>query len=575
MPGKKSSLKKIEGKERDINKLVLKHVLLNAVQHNGKADEKVVIGKVVSGNPELKDKISQVIKSIKTNVETVNLWPSEKQKIELEKMKIKIERKVEKEKKLELPPLPNAKKGKVVMRLAPYPSGPLHIGNARMVMLNDEYARRYDGKLFLVYDDTIGSEEKRLIPEGYKLVKEGLDWLGVKVHKIFYKSDRLPIFYKYAEEMLRKGLAYVCLCTAEELRANRKAGFECVHRKQTPEENLELWMSMLDGTYKEGGATVRLKTDMEHPNPAFRDRVLLRVSNRKHPRVGNKYHVWPLLEFSWAIDDHELGVTHILRGKDLVIEDLMEIFIWEKFGWKKSEFLHYGMLKMEEAKLSKSKSRAAIESGTLTGWDDPRTWSLQSLARRGIKPEAVRRFILRMGMSLADVTVPAEILYSENRKIVDAKAKRYFAVFEPMKISIGSVPKILKNNVVTAPVHPDFPAQGKRTIPFDPNSVYIEKQDYEKYNGEKLGLMNLFSVVLGKNTKFSSEKIEMNSQKIHWVSEPNAKIKIVMPNGEVKTAIAEPDIRKAGVGDIVQLVRNGFCRVDKRGNDIVLYFAHK
>jgi len=563
--------KKTRKRKPALKKIVLKHVIINASQHDGRADTKAVLGKVIAEAPALKTDIKNVMKIINSSVAEVNSWSTTKLKKEFDKLKIKPRKK--RKEKGELPPLPKAVKGKAVMRLAPFPSGPLHIGNARMVILNDEYVKRYGGKLLLVYDDTIGSVEKRLAPEGYTLIKDGLDWLGVKVHKVLYKSDRMLIFYKYAETMLKKGFAYVCFCSVEELRSGRRTGTACTHRSQTPEENLRLWKGILDGKYKEGEATVRLKTDMKHPDPAFRDRVLLRISNRKHPRVENKYRVWPMLEYSWAIDDHELNMTHILRGKDLVMEDLMEIFIWEKMGWKKLEFLHYGMLKLEEAKLSKSKARAAIEAGVLTGWDDPRTWSLQSLRKRGIQPEAVRNFIIHMGMSLADVTIPAEILYSENRKLIDEKAHRYFAVLDPFRISVNLAKS--KKKYATAPLHPDFPRRGKRKIPVVPNEIYIEKGDYEKFNGKEVGLINLFSAKLDKDSKFVSEKIKMESPKIHWVSEPNVKIKIIMPNGEVKSALAEPDIRKAKVDDLIQLVRTGFCRVDKSKKDIVLYFAHK
>lgn len=560
------------GKSADIEKIILRHVITNAFLHDGHADARAALGKVISEAPKLKSDIKNVIEIIDSFANEVNSWSTRKLKREFEKLKIKPKKKVEEKGKL--PPLSNAEKGKVVMRLAPFPSGPLHIGNARMVVLNDEYAKRYDGKLLLVYDDTIGSEEKNLIPEGYALIKEGIDWLGVKVHEELYKSDRMPIFYKHVEFMLKKGLAYVCLCSVEELRSGRRTGTACVHRSHMPEKNLKLWKEMLDGMFKEGEATVRLKTDIKHPNPAFRDRVLLRISHRKHPRVGNKYHVWPMLEYSWAIDDHELEVTHILRGKDLMMEDLMEIYIWEKMGWKRPEFLHYGMLKLEEAKLSKSKARAAIESGTMTGWEDPRTWSLQSLRKRGIDPKAVRNFIIRMGMSLADVTVPAEILYAENRKIIDKRANRYFAVLNPLKISV-SLDKKREKRYTTAPLHPDFPKRGKKTIPVVSSDIYIEKEDYEKYKDKEVGLMNLFSVKLGAKSKLISEEIKMESPKIQWVSEPHVEIKIVMPNGEIKTAMVEPDIVKAKVGDVVQLMRTGFSRVDKNKRDIVLYFAHK
>jgi glutamyl-tRNA synthetase len=564
-------------KKMDAKTLALKHALLNAVQHEGRANEGVVVGKVLGEDSALKKDMKALIEIIKISVSEVNSWPFEKQKTEMKKLKIDIDegKKPEREEG-ELPPLPNAEQGKAVMRLAPYPSGPLHIGNARMAILNDEYVKRYRGKLLLVYDDTIGSEEKKLIPEGYKLVRDGLEWLGIKFDKEFYKSDRLKIFYKHAEEMIKKKLAYVCLCSADELRKDRIECIACKHRGQTVAENIKLWEKMLSGELKEGEAVVRLKTDMKYPNPAFRDRVLLRVSDREHVRIGHKYHVWPMLEFSWAIDDHELGMTHILRGKDLVIEDMMETFIWDKLGWKTPEFLHYGMLKLAEAKLSKSRSRAAIEQGTFAGWDDPRTWSLQSLRRRGIRPEAIRRFILKMGMSLSDVTVPAEIFYSENRKIIDAEARRYFAVFDPVKISIEGVPaKIAKTKEITAPAHPDNTKLGERNIPLKRDCVYVERQDFEKLRGRRVGLMNLFSVKLDEAVKFAGEKIEMADPKVHWISEPNVRVSVVMPDGERKEGLAEPDIAKAKVDDVVQLVRFGFCRVDRAGKDTVLYFAHK
>ncbi|MFH1623029.1 MAG: glutamate--tRNA ligase [Candidatus Aenigmatarchaeota archaeon] len=564
-------------RKTDAKAAALKHALLNAVQHDGRASDSVVVGKVLGENPALKKDMKVLVETVRAAVAEVNAWPAGRQNAEMKKLKIDIDEGKRPEKADgELPPLPNATKGKVVMRMAPYPSGPLHIGNARMAILNDEYAKRYGGRLMLVYDDTIGSEEKKLIPEGYALVRDGLEWMGIKFGKELYKSDRLDIFYRRAEELIKKKLAYVCLCSAEDLRARRVEGSECGHRGQTAAENMKLWKKMMDGGFKEGEVVVRLKTDMKHPNPAFRDRVLLRIAEREHVRVGRKYHVWPMLEFSWAIDDHELGMTHILRGKDLVIEDMMELFIWDKLGWKKPEFLHYGMLKLAEAKLSKSKSRAAIERGTFAGWDDPRTWSLQSLRRRGIRPESIRRFILKMGMSMSDVTVPAEIFYAENRKIIDAEARRYFAVFDPVRISLEGVPaRIAKTKEITAAAHPDNKKLGQRKIPLKHDAVYVERQDFEKLRGKRVGLMNLFSVELGEAAKFAGEKIEMADPKVHWASEPNVRVTVVMPDAERRTAIAEPDIAKAKEGDLVQLVRTGFCRVDRAGKDTVLYFAHK
>jgi len=555
-----------------MEELILKHALINAIRYGGKADFQAVLGKVLAEKPELRESIKEVVKEVKKIVESVNSLSLEEQKKKAEQIGIEIKKeKIEEEK--ELPPLPEAEEGKVVMRLAPFPSGPLHIGNARMVILNDEYVKKYKGKLFLVIDDTIGSEEKFVIPEAYDLIIEGLEWLGVKYDKIFYKSERLEIFYEFGEKLIKAELAYVCECDAETLRKNRREGIECEHRKQSIEENLEKWRNMISGKYREGEAVLRLKTDMKHPNPAFRDRVLARVVEREHPRVGKKYKVWPMLEFSWAVDDLLLGITHILRGKDLIIEDMVEEFIWDKLKIeKKPKFIHYGLLSIKEAKLSKTYARKAIESGEYSGWDDPRTWSLQSLKKRGIQPEALRKFILSMGLSLADVSVPAEILYAENRKIIDPIANRYFAVLNPVKISVENGKEIRE---VEAPLHPDFKERGFRKIPFDSRKIWIEKEDFENLEGKEVGLINLFTVKLGKKSEFISEEIRFEDPKIQWVSEPNVKIKIVMPDGSLKEGIAEPALANLSENSLVQLIRIGFARVDKVGKEIVLYFSHK
>ncbi len=546
--------------------LIYKHTLLNAVEHNGKADVQAVLGKVISEDASAKDKIKEIIPEIKKIVKDVDSLSLNEQQNLLKKLGVEHEEK--KVVQAGLHELPNAVKGKVVMRLAPYPSGPLHIGNARMVVLNDYYAKRYNGKLLLVFDDTIGSEEKFILPEAYKMIINGLKWLGVKYHKVFYKSDRMKLFYQVAEELINKNIAYVCECDAETLRNNRKQGIACKHREQSVAINLQKWKLMLKGKYKEGKAIVRLKTDMQHPNPAFRDRVLLRVAERKHPRVGKKYKVWPMLEFSWAVDDHLLGVTHVLRGKDLVIEDMVEEFIWNIMGWYKPKILHYGLLNLEDVKLSKTGARKLIEKKIYKGWDDPRIWSLQSLEKRGIQPEAIRNFVINMGLSLADVNVPMEILYAENRKLIDEKADRIFVVTDPVMISV----KKTKVKSTKALLHPDFLKRGYRKIPVNVKKIYVERNDFEKFHDNEVGLMNLFSIKLKKNSEMTSKDVKYEIQKIHWVSEPNVKIKIVMPDGKELKALAEPSIKKIKKGDIVQYPRIGFARLDK---NMTFYFAHK
>lgn len=542
--------------------LILKHALLNAIQF-GEAQMGSVLGKVIAEKPELKLQINDLKEQIQEIINEVNAWDAEKRKLELDKFgEIK---KPEKKQRQGLPELPNAIKGKVVMRMAPFPSGPLHIGNAKPYLLNDEYVKMYGGKLLLVIDDTAGSEQKQIIKEAYDLIPEGLKWLGIKFDKkIIYKSARLKLYYKYAEELIKKGFAYVCECDFNKLRENRSKGIACEHRLFSEKENLAKWKKMLNGKYKEGQAVLRLKTDINHPNPAFRDRVLFRISDRKHLKTKAK--VWPLLEFSWAVDDHLLGVTHVLRGKDLMMESEMEKFIWNVFGWEYPELLHSGMVILEGVKLSKSKAQLEVKKGLYKGWDDPRTWSLQSLKKRGILPEAIRKFALETGFTQHDITVPIDNLYAENRRMIDATAKRYFFVAEPTEITLDKIPI----RTAYAPSHPEFKKLGKRKIPVT-KKIYVEKLDLTANRGREVRLMHMANIVLERNARVTG-KVNKDIPKIHWVSQKNVKIKLIMPDGREVNGLGEPEIKKVKKGQTIQMERIGFVRYDGKST---FYYAHK
>ena len=552
-----------------VRDLARKYALHNAVTHDGKASAKAVLGRLLAEDAALRPRAKELGPAVDEVVAEVNRLSFQEQREELERTAPDLLARKRESKAHELPELPNVR-GPVVMRFAPYPSGPLHLGHARAVFLNDQYVRRYNGKFILAYDDTIGSEEKPLMPEAYDLIRDGMDWLGVEVHEEIYKSDRMPAFYQTGDLLLARGGAYVCQCSPQDLRANREKGVACAHRGRTPEENLELWRRMLKGEFHEGEAVVRIKTDVRHPNPAFRDRVLFRISEREHPRVGSRYTVWPLLEFSWAVDDHLLGITHVLRGKDLVMEDEMERAIWDHLGvQQRPEFLHYGFLFFKEMDLSKSKLARDIREGRLTGVDDPRTWSIQSLRRRGIRPEALRTFILSFGTSLTDVEVSADNLYAENRKVIDPNANRYFFVPDPVKITIDELPPIRE---VHAPVHPDFPDRGTRTLPVSP-TVYVSSVDYYAFTRQEIRLKDFCNVVLDTRSTFTSREVK-DVPKIQWVSD-GIPTRVLMPDGGVAEGLAEANLNAAKVGDVVQLERFGFVRVDALGNGITAYFAHR
>jgi glutamyl-tRNA synthetase len=546
-----------------------KYALLNALTHDGKASAKAVLGRLLAEDASLRARVQETARTVDEVVAEVNRLSLQEQREELERTAPALLERKREAKAQGLPELPNVR-GPVVMRFAPYPSGPLHLGHARAIFLNDQYVRRYGGKLILAYDDTIGSEEKPLMPEAYDLIREGIEWLGVDVHEEIYKSDRMPAFYQTGDLLIARGGAYVCECAPKDLRANREQGIACAHRGRTPDESLELWRRMLKGEFREGEAIVRIKTDVRHPNPAFRDRVLFRIAERAHPRVGTRYTVWPLLEFSWAVDDHLLGVTHVLRGKDLVMEDEMERAIWDYLGvQRRPEFLHYGFLFFKEMDLSKSKLARDIREGRLTGVDDPRTWSLQSLRRRGIRPEALRTFILAFGMSLTDVEVSADTLYAENRKVVDPDANRYFFVPDPVKIAIEGLPPIPE---VHAPVHPDFADRGTRTLRVS-STVYVSTVDYYAFTRQEVRLKDFCNIVLDATSSFTSREVK-DIPKIQWVSD-GVPTRVVMPDGGVAEGLGEANLLAAKAGDVVQFERFGFVRIDATDDGVTAYFAHR
>lgn len=550
----------------DVDDLLRKYAVKNALEH-GSAETDAVIGKVFADEPDLKEDAGGVVQRAEEVIAAVNDMSAD----ELEDAAEEYEYESREEDDDELPELPGAEDG-VVMRMAPFPSGLLHIGNARMAVLNDEYVKRYGGKLLLVIDDTAGSAEKKPLQEAYEEIPRDLEWLGVEFDEVLYKSDRMETFYGYAERFLEEGWAYVCECEAETLRENRREGVACEHRDRSVEENLEAWERMLDGTFGEGDAAVRLKTDMQADDPAFRDRVLLRISELDHPRVGSDYRVWPMLEFSWAIDDHELGITHVLRGKDLVMEDRMERYMWGLLGWEEPEILHHGLLNIEGIKISTSTSKRKIDEGEYEGWEDPRTWSLRSLRARGFEPEAIREFVLEFGMSENDVTVPVDTLYRKNRDIVDAGADRYFFVEDPVELEVHGIPADV---AAETPYHPEED-RGTRRIDVDREggtaTVYLDRDDLED---GFLRLKDFCNVeVDGEEAEFHSEShepaVERGADIVQWVPADARDCTVVMPDGDRAEGLAEPAVPE----ELVQFVRFGFVNVKAAGEEIFARYAH-
>lgn len=553
----------------ELEKLIEKYAVKNALEYEGECNPSSVLGKVLSENPDLREKVKEVKKEVEEISRKINSLEIKEQ----EKLAEKYEYESEKKEEKGLPDLPNAEEGEVVMRMAPFPSGMLHLGNARMAILNDEYVKKYNGKLLLVLDDTAGSKKKKPTEEAYKGIPEDLKWLGVDFDDVIYKSDRMELFYEYAEKFLKEGWAYVCTCKAKKLREFREKGKECEHRDQSSEKNLELWEKMLEGDLKEGEAVVRLKTDMKHKDPAFRDRVLLRISELNHPRVGREYRVWPMLEFSWAVDDHELRMTHILRGRDLVMEDKMERYMWNLLDWEEPEILHHGLFSIKGVKMSSSESKKKINSGEYSSWEDPRTWSLRSLKKRGFEPQAIRKFILELGMSENDITVPTEALYKHNRDLIEEKANRYFFVPDPVEIKIeGS-----REKTAELPVHPDFEERGYRKLEGGERLLIPEKDLQDGF----IRLKGLFNIKLeDKQARFKGENykeaLDRNAPIVQWLPEDSIDCEVIMPDGRKIKGPAEKNILELSEGDVIQFIRFGFVKIDKISeNKVKAYFTHK
>ncbi|NYZ79865.1 glutamate--tRNA ligase, partial [Candidatus Micrarchaeota archaeon] len=306
------------------------------------------------------------------------------------------------EERRELPDLPNAKRGKVVMRVAPNPNGPPHLGHAKQLLLNWFYVRKYDGKYILRFDDT---DPKNKVPmkESYVWFQDEAKWLGVKPDVVMIASDRLDVYYDYAKKLIEMGKAYVCTCDVEKFRDLKEKKKACPCRDLPINEQLSRWEKMFT-TYKEGEAVYRVKTELDNPNPALREWPGFRIiDNHKHPRSNAR--VWPLLNFNSSIDDHLTGVTHILRGRDLDFTEHQQRYLYDYFGWTYPNTVVNGMLSIEGVPAHKSEILKGIKNGEYSGWDDPRLGTLMGLRKAGVTPEGIKQLIWDLGVRKNNVTI--------------------------------------------------------------------------------------------------------------------------------------------------------------------------
>ncbi|MBA4452350.1 MAG: glutamate--tRNA ligase [Nitrosopumilaceae archaeon] len=566
----------------DIKSEIRKVALQNAFEHEGKTQDKIVLSKILGTKPEFRSKVKEIIGDISEIVSSVNQLSLEDQKKEIEENFPDLLKPKEKiEEREGLPPLQGAEQGKVVTRFPPEPNGYPHIGHAKAAIINAEYAKMYGGKCILRMDDT-NPEAERM--EYHAAIKVGLDWLGIEFDVVKSTSDDMEFFYEKGMELINAGKAYVCTCKRENISQNRKERKACKCSLGDINKNNQGWDKMFQ-KYKPGEAIVRFRGDMKADNAVMRDPVLFRIIDEKHYTLGEKYRVWPSYDFAVAIEDSKDGITHAFRSKEFELRKELINAILDELGMRKPYQDFFSRLEFKGMPISKRILKPLIEEGKVSWYDDPRLPTLEALRRRGIKAEAIKKFILSLGLTKANTLAPFDALESFNRKFVDADSIRLFMVNKPKKLKINKLPF----SSIEVPNHP-INDMGKRTIEIDGN-VLIGSDDAQNLKpGIQVRLLGLGNIAITKvNEEFEGDFVEdgetSNIQKIQWIPQKTAhEIKLLVPNQlfideefnenslEELEVYTEPHYLKLKEGEEIQFVRFGYCRKDSQNQAI---FTHK
>lgn len=566
-----------------IQKTARIYALQNAVYFNGKANSNAVVGKVIAALRKDNFSPKEIIPIVNSVVKEVNKLTLDKQISELEKIAPELLKKEKKDRDFSLPQLPDAVKGKVVTRFPPEPNGFLHIGHAKAVIVDYEYAKMYDGKFILRFDDT--NPENAQI-EFYDAQKEDLKWLGIEWDEEYNTSSNLEKHYKFAEQLIKQNDAYICVCPPDDIKHGRFHGKECNCCGNACEDSMGLWKDMLNSSID--GAILRLRGDMTCDNTAMRDPTLFRIIDKPHPLLGDKYHVWPTYDFAGAIEDSISGVTHPFRTKEYELRDECYYKLLDLLKLRKPHLMEFARLSIDGMPVSKRKIKPLIESGKVSGYDDIRLPTLRGLKKRGILPEAIKQFVLEQGISKVESSVSFSLVEAANRKIIDASAKRYFFVKEPIKLIVKNAPDKIKE----IKFHPDNKNLGSRTVKTG-ETFFIQNSDMKNLKvGDIFRLKDLYNVKIIKKDKevladYSGELLIPESLKIQWTTNNFVKMKVFIPeplfkndeynsNSLIKIeGYAEESISLIKTGEIVQFERFGFVRIENMNNRITGFFTHK
>ena len=445
--------------------------------------------------------------------------------------------------------LASGKVDSVMTRFPPEPNGYLHLGHAKSICLNFGLAQKYGGKTNLRYDDTNPTKEDT---EYVDSIKEDIQWLGFHWDKELYASDYFDQLYEWAEDLIKRGLAYVDDQNQEEIRLNRgtvdKPGTPSPWRDRTPEENLKLFREMKAGKYAEGEKVLRAKIDMAHPNMMFRDPLLYRIKFAHHHRTGDKWCIYPMYDYTHGQCDSIEHITHSICTLEFDVHRPLYDWFIETLGIYPSHQYEFARLNLTYTLMSKRKLLELVQKELVSGWDDPRMPTLCGVRRRGYTAEALRMFCDKIGVSKRDQLMDIQLLEWCVRQDLNARSNRYMVVQDPIKVTLTNYPEG-QVEWFDCPLNPAEPEGATRKVPFS-GELYIDRADFMEDAPKKFfrlkpdGEVRLkYTYIIKCNEVIKNEDGEVVELKctydptthpttgewrsvkgtIHWVSVPHAK----------------------------------------------------
>lgn len=521
--------------------------------------------------------------------------------------------------------LKNGRFNYIRTRLPPEPNGYLHIGHCKAFLIDYFVAKEFGGELYLRFDDTNPAKEET---EFVEAIEADAQWLGIQWAKVTFASDYFDLLYEWAERLIKMALAYVDDQSQEEMSISRgtlpkgtkwsenesalKPGVDSPYRNRSVEENLDLLERMKNGEFPEGSRVLRAKIDMTHSNTLLRDPVMYRIMHVHHHRTGDKWHIYPMYDWSHGQNDSMEGVTHSLCSNEYIIHRPLYEWFLQKLEAFPSRQIEFSRLNLTYAMMSKRKLRKLVETGVVSGWDDPRLTTLRGLRRRGVTPEAIINFVTGTGETNNDSWVEMAQFDAIIRDDLNKRALRRMAVLKPLKLVIDNYPDG-QTEEMEAVNNPEDPTAGTRKVPFS-KVIYIEQDDFREtpppkyfrlYPGNEVRLRYAYLIRCTSLVKDEAGNVtEVHAtydpatrggdapdgrkvkSTIHWVSVEHAipaEVRlyeqlftvenpdvgddlesILNPNSleVLGDCFVEPELAKAQVGDKIQFERTGYFCVD-------------